>query len=109
MELLHLRFDEGLPIREIARLWEVDPAQLHYEYAKARKEFKNALMEVLSFHHPGGPTELERESARRLLDDAQWHVKTAIVMHRLSIDRAEASRRLDACDGFVRRVISAGD
>lgn len=54
-------------------------------------------------------TGLERESARRLLDDAQWHVKTAIVMHRLSIDRAEAGRRLDACDGFVRRVISAGD
>ncbi|MHC4550752.1 MAG: RNA polymerase sigma factor [Planctomycetota bacterium] len=66
VELLHLRFDEGLPIREIARLWGDDPSRLHYEYAKARKEFKAALLEVVSFHHPGGPAELERECARLL-------------------------------------------
>jgi RNA polymerase sigma-70 factor (ECF subfamily) len=64
VELLHLRFDEDLPIREIAALWEVDPAWLHHEYAKARHEFKEALLEVVAFHHPGTPAEVARECGR---------------------------------------------
>ena len=32
VELLRLRFHEGMPIREIARLWGVDAAVLHHEY-----------------------------------------------------------------------------
>jgi RNA polymerase sigma-70 factor (ECF subfamily) len=63
VELLHLRFQEGLPVREVARLWGVDPAAVHREYARARKEFKEALKEVVAFHHPGTPEDVNRECA----------------------------------------------
>lgn len=52
VELLALRFQEGLPIREIAERWEVDAARLHHDYARARDEFKQALLDVLAFHQP---------------------------------------------------------
>lgn len=66
VELLRLRFSEGLPIRDIAQLWQVDAAILHREYARARKEFKDALMEVMAFHHPDSPERAERECAELL-------------------------------------------
>jgi RNA polymerase sigma factor (sigma-70 family) len=53
VELLRLRFQESLPIRDIAQRWGMGAAALHREYARARQEFKAALMEVLAFHHPG--------------------------------------------------------
>jgi len=59
--LLRLRFAEDLPIREIARRWNEPAEKLHHEYATAREDFKVALREVLTFHHPGNPRELERE------------------------------------------------
>jgi RNA polymerase sigma-70 factor (ECF subfamily) len=66
VELLRLRFHEGLPIREIARRWGVEPATLHHDYAKARQEFRAALLEVLAFHHPGTAKEVERACAELL-------------------------------------------
>jgi len=66
VDLLRLRFEDGLPIREIARRWEMDPARLHKEYARARDGYKRALTEVVAFHHPGTPGEVERECARLL-------------------------------------------
>jgi RNA polymerase sigma factor (sigma-70 family) len=51
LELLRLRFHEGMPIREIAEMWEEDPKRVHWAYARAREEFKDALCEVL--HHRG--------------------------------------------------------
>jgi RNA polymerase sigma-70 factor (ECF subfamily) len=66
VELLRLRFYEGWPIREIARIWSADPAELHREYARARKEFKQALSEVVAFHHPGSSEAIERECAQLL-------------------------------------------
>jgi RNA polymerase sigma-70 factor (ECF subfamily) len=66
VELLNLRFHEGLPIREIAQLWSVDASTLHHEYARARKEFKTALLEVMAFYHPGSPAAAERECAELL-------------------------------------------
>jgi RNA polymerase sigma-70 factor (ECF subfamily) len=66
VELLRARFHEGLPIRDIARRWGTDAAALHHEYAKARQEFKAALLEVVAFHHPGSPTEVEQECANLL-------------------------------------------
>src|SRR5262249_20570614 len=66
VELLRLRFQEGLPIRDIAQRWQVDAAVLHHEYAKARQEFKAALLEVVAFHHPGPPAAAEQECANLL-------------------------------------------
>jgi RNA polymerase sigma-70 factor (ECF subfamily) len=66
VELLRLRFQEGLPIRAIAQLWSVDAAALHHEYARARKEFKAALLEVMDFYQPGSPAEAERACAELL-------------------------------------------
>jgi RNA polymerase sigma factor (sigma-70 family) len=66
VELLRLRFQDGMPIRDIARLWSEDPAALHHEYARARKEFKAALLETMAYYHPDSPLEAERECAELL-------------------------------------------
>jgi RNA polymerase sigma-70 factor (ECF subfamily) len=63
VELLRLRFEGNLPIREIAERWEIPAASLHHDYALARREFKEALLEVVAFHHPGTPAEVEREAS----------------------------------------------
>jgi RNA polymerase sigma-70 factor (ECF subfamily) len=65
--LLELRFQEGLPIREIARRWGADPARLHREYARARGEFRAALFEVVAAHHPGSHADVERTCEQLLL------------------------------------------
>ena len=49
VELLRLRFEENLPVREIAKRWEVDPEKLHQEYRRARREFRRCLEEELAF------------------------------------------------------------
>ena len=61
IELLRLRFEEGLPIREIAQKWQCNAAVLHHEYARARQEYKEALLEVVAFHHPGTEEEIQQE------------------------------------------------
>ena len=66
VELLRLRFHEGMPIREIARVWGVAPASLHQEYARARQEFRSALRDIVAFHHPGAPGDVDRECAQLL-------------------------------------------
>jgi RNA polymerase sigma factor (sigma-70 family) len=53
VELLRLRFRDGLPIRDIAARWGEDAAKLHHEYATARDEFRRALADVVAFHLPG--------------------------------------------------------
>ena len=58
VELLRLRFQELLPIREIAVLWNEDPARLHHEHATARREFRESLQSVVKFHYPDA-TDLE--------------------------------------------------
>lgn len=52
VELLRLRFQDGLPIREIAEKWGEPAEQVHREYAKARDEFRVSLMEVIRYHRP---------------------------------------------------------
>ena len=63
-ELLRLRIQEDLPIREIARRWDEDPAHLHHEYARARGEFARALRDLVRESHPGTPTEVRAECAK---------------------------------------------
>ena len=53
VELLRLRFHDGLPIREIARRWNCNADAVHRDYARTREEFKAALSEVVSYHYPG--------------------------------------------------------
>ena len=72
VELLRLRFEEGHPIREIAVLlnpdcksdalvFESECKKWHREFQKAKTEFWRALLDVVSFHSPGSPAEIERE------------------------------------------------
>lgn len=63
VELLRLRFEQGLPIREIAARWGDDPARVHHDYAAARKEFRAALLEALRFYHPGDEASARHEAA----------------------------------------------
>jgi RNA polymerase sigma-70 factor (ECF subfamily) len=63
VELLRVRFEEGLPIRAIADRWGVDAARLHHAYALARQEFRAALLEVVAFHQPGSSAEVELEAS----------------------------------------------
>ena len=66
VDLLTLRFEEGLPIREIARRWSVEPDWLHHQYARARDEFKHALKEIVRDHQGIQGTALEEECLRLL-------------------------------------------
>ena len=61
-ELLRMRFQEGRPIRDIAKEWDVDAAALHRDYAKARKEFEVSLRELVAFDFPGSADDVEAES-----------------------------------------------
>lgn len=62
VDLLRLRFGEGLPIRDIAARWNASAESLHREYAKARDEFRDALREVIGFHAPGSAAEIDAEA-----------------------------------------------
>jgi RNA polymerase sigma factor (sigma-70 family) len=66
LELLRLRFWEGLPIREISKRWEADAAHLHHEYARARDDFRAALRSVLA-NHCGNHSQLTEEDLVQLL------------------------------------------
>jgi RNA polymerase sigma factor (sigma-70 family) len=61
VELLRLLFHEGLKIGEVATCWGIDVKVLYREHTTAKQEFKAALQEVVHFHHPGTPAEVERE------------------------------------------------
>lgn len=66
VDLLRLRFQERLPIREIAALWEVESAWLHHQYARARREFLVSLEDVVQRRHEGTKAEVRRECERLL-------------------------------------------
>lgn len=67
VELLRLRFQDGLPIRDIAARWGEDAAKLHHEYATARDEFRAALTRVVAFHLPYATPEQLADACRGLL------------------------------------------
>ena len=68
VELLRLRSREGLPIRDIAARWGAEPARVHKEYARARREFRKALEEVVAFHNPEATAAQIEEKCVELLD-----------------------------------------
>jgi hypothetical protein len=45
----------------------MDAAVLHHEYARAREEFRAALLQVMAFHHTGEAAMVEEE-CRKLLE-----------------------------------------
>jgi N-acetylmuramic acid 6-phosphate etherase len=63
---------------------------------KLKDRSERILMEVC---------EVGREDARKLLEDADGVVKTAIVMHFLKTSRADADRALERAGGVIRRVV----
>ncbi|MHC4182912.1 MAG: N-acetylmuramic acid 6-phosphate etherase [Planctomycetota bacterium] len=50
-------------------------------------------------------TNLDRNSADKVLTKAKGNVKTAIVMHKLQIDYEEAKKKLEENEDFVRNVL----
>jgi DNA-directed RNA polymerase specialized sigma24 family protein len=68
VELLRLRFQEGLPIRDIAIRWNDDSAKLHHEFATARDEFRAALTKVVAFHMPAASQPQLDTACRAVLD-----------------------------------------
>lgn len=68
LELLSLRFGDGLPVRDIAARWQRDPAELHVAYARARREFGRALRDVLREHLAEGEVASEDALDQRLAE-----------------------------------------
>ncbi len=62
VELLRLRFEEGLPIRDIAVRCQIDAELAHREYAKARAEFRQAFRQVVAEEF-GSKEDLDRRCA----------------------------------------------
>ena len=48
---------------------------------------------------------VDRPTAVQLLEKAQGHAKTAIVMHKLDVGYDHAVKRLEECGGFVREAL----
>jgi N-acetylmuramic acid 6-phosphate etherase len=63
---------------------------------KLRDRGERILMETLG---------VDRAGAATLLEEAEGHVKTALVMGELGVDREEAEARLDAVQGRVARLV----
>ena len=59
--LLRLRFEQGIPIREIAKRWHVDADALHRVYARARRDFHQALRDVVAYHVPDRTERVDEE------------------------------------------------
>jgi N-acetylmuramic acid 6-phosphate etherase len=54
-----------------------------------------------------GVCRIPRDDARVLLERAGGRVKTAIVMHRLGVDRDQAEEAIAKGGGVIRRVIDS--
>jgi len=65
-ELLLIRYRDDLPIREIAKRWDVEPAWLHGQFRRAREEFKRALIEAVRARQGGETASVEAECERLL-------------------------------------------
>ena len=68
LELLSLRFGDGLALREIAARWQCDPTELHVAYARARREFGRALRGVLREHLAEGEVASDAALDERLAE-----------------------------------------
>jgi RNA polymerase sigma-70 factor (ECF subfamily) len=61
VDLLRLHTGQGVSIRELAERWGVPRTNLQRRLEKARRDFAQAIREVLASHHPDDPGAVERE------------------------------------------------
>ena len=66
VELLRLRFHEGLTLRDIAERWDQPHKTVKKQNARALEEFEEALRDVIEFHYPNLPAAGQQEMARLL-------------------------------------------
>lgn len=59
--LLGLRYGNDMPIRDIAKHWQVEPDWLHGQFRQARDEFRSALQDVVKELQGGGPESIAEE------------------------------------------------
>lgn len=61
VEALRLRYESGMPSREIARAMKLEANVVYQMLTEARREFRGALLEVMASYHPQATRgELER-------------------------------------------------
>ncbi|MEZ4700510.1 MAG: N-acetylmuramic acid 6-phosphate etherase [Rhodothermales bacterium] len=81
----------------LGKVYENMMVDLQMTNAKLVERSKRTVMLV---------TDVDYETATRLLDAARGHVKTALVMHFAGVSAGEAAARLDRAGGFVRQAIA---
>jgi RNA polymerase sigma-70 factor (ECF subfamily) len=67
VELLRLRFHDGLPIRAIAERWNREATFVQRQYNKARNEFEAALTRIVARRQPRTPEHVP-DLCARLMD-----------------------------------------
>lgn len=67
LELLRLRFEEGLKPAEIAEKLGIALKRVHKDYAKVREDFRACLEERVRFHFPGASDEEVTAECTQLL------------------------------------------
>jgi RNA polymerase sigma factor (sigma-70 family) len=66
VDLLRMKFEDGLAVRDIAKRLGEDPARIHIEYAQARRDFIRALREVIGLQEGCSPERLKEECEKLL-------------------------------------------
>jgi N-acetylmuramic acid 6-phosphate etherase len=80
----------------LGKVYENMMIDLQMTNQKLKERAKRIVMTV---------TSLGYEQAESFLQEADWHVKTALVMIRAGVSKEEAQNRLRQADGFVRAAI----
>lgn len=68
LEILALRFDQNMPIRDIAKARGEDAARIHKEYARARREFRESLLEIVGEQNPDRSISEVQDFAKHLVE-----------------------------------------
>jgi N-acetylmuramic acid 6-phosphate etherase len=80
----------------LGKVYENMMIDLQMTNLKLRERAKRVVMTI---------TNVGYEEAERVLEKADWHVKTALVMIRANLTKVEAQERLKRANGFVRAAI----
>jgi N-acetylmuramic acid 6-phosphate etherase len=80
----------------LGKVYENMMIDLQMTNQKLRERAKRIVMTI---------TDVSYEEAEKFLEQADWHVKSALVMIKANVGKDEAQRRLEKADGFVRAAI----